>query len=138
MAAANKDEGLEDAAILLMSLGADAAAMRADIVECLDLIGGRADDDDAVVANVVSEEVADIGKVLEAARHLPDARPQLLPLGLGIIAREESLGPIGDSNLVIERLGGDNRVPGHDRSSMPAKSPAARQSASIASKWSQP
>ena len=72
-----------------------AAAMRADIVERLDLVRSAAHDNDRVVGDLIGDEVADLGNLLDAASDLPDLGPQPLLLILCIVGREEGLDRIG-------------------------------------------
>src|ERR1700722_8619494 len=61
------------------------AAMRTHVVERFDAVLGRADDDDRVLENIVSDVAADAREFLQATGKLPDLRPELLRFGAGEI-----------------------------------------------------
>lgn len=84
------------------------AAVRADIAVGAQGIAprtfGNAHDDDRFIADVVREEIAQVGDHLEPLGHLPDLRPQQVLFGLCVITREECLGAVsGGLFKVIHR-----------------------------------
>jgi hypothetical protein len=73
-----------------------AAAVRADVVKGLDRVLCGTHDQDRVLADLVGDEVADVGDFLDAPGVLPDLRPQQIAFGIGVLARQEGLGGVGD------------------------------------------
>ena len=67
------------------------AAVRAHVVERLHRAVTLAHDDDRLVADLVLDPVAGSRDLLQAARHLPDMRPQVLLLELEELAVEIAL-----------------------------------------------
>src|SRR6202011_3313304 len=59
------------------------ATMRAHIVESLNSVRSGSDHDRRLVIDVIGDIPADLGYLLQAARDLPDARPQALVLEVG-------------------------------------------------------
>ena len=82
-----------------------AAAVRTDVVVGLEGIGPGADDDDRFVQDVVGDEIARLGDILETTGHLPHPGPQQIALGPGVFRRDECLDRIGQRLRQI--VGGD-------------------------------
>ena len=66
-----------------------ASAVGTDVVECLDLLGRRSNDEQRSPDDVVGDVVPDLGNVFLAARHLPHLGPhlvdfELVELGAGV------------------------------------------------------
>ena len=77
-----------EAGAVAAAVGQAPAAVRAHIVESLDLIRTGSNDDDGIIDDVVRIEVADLRDILFPAGHLPYAGPQALVLQLRIVGRE--------------------------------------------------
>src|SRR6201999_4668155 len=91
-------------AIAMAARGDLDAAMAAGVVESLHPALG-ADQDHRLVEDLVLDPVADLGDLLQPAGHLPDARPQALPLqleelGVVVALRRDPPG-IGDPERYI-------------------------------------
>ena len=87
--------------------------MQARVVERADLVGRGAHDDERPVGDLVDERVADLGELLLAARHLPDAVPHPLDLEAMELGIEVSLARMSASRAdgdVARRLSGTGRV----------------------------
>src|SRR3546814_8826123 len=82
----------EEAGGVAAAFGDRPAAVRADIVIGLDLVGSDADHDDRLVDDVIGVEIADIGDFLFAAGHLPDAIPQFFGFDLREFGRDIMVG----------------------------------------------
>ena len=86
-----------------------AAAMLADIVVGLDLIGRGPHDQNRVIEDVISEIIADFGDLLDAAGLLPHFAPQLVTLGADIVLR--NIGFHADSERLGKLLGWPGLLP---------------------------
>ncbi len=70
--------------------------MRANIVERLERVGRRADDDDRVGADVVGQEVANLGNFLDATGVLPHLGPQPIAFRPRVLLGDKRFDRIGE------------------------------------------